>query len=227
MKDVPVELPETLHLPVIMEREDPRDGFISNHYPELGALPAGARLGSSSLRRQLQIRERYPHLSIETLRGNVNTRLRKLDERQYDAIVLAVAGLKRLSFSTRITAILEPEISLPAIGQGALGIECRRNDEAVHELIVPLNHPESELRVRAERALNARLHGGCQVPIAGYAEIRDGVLTLRGLVGHPDGSRVVRASVSGPAADAQVLGSALGERLLQEGADAILRSVVW
>ncbi len=222
MKDVPVELPEGLHLPVICPREDPRDAFVSNTHKTLEDLPEGARLGTSSLRRQCQIAELRPDLHIIDLRGNVNTRLQKLDDGQYDAIILAAAGLKRLGFEERITQFLGPEISLPAIGQGAVGIECRRDDERVNRLIAPLNDETTALRVRAERAMNHRLNGGCQVPIAGYAELSHGVILLRGLVGRTDGSEIVRGEIAGQPEDAAELGRVLAEDLLSRGADAIL-----
>ncbi|MFO8025080.1 hydroxymethylbilane synthase [Thiohalophilus sp.] len=222
MKDVPVELPDGLHLPVICPREDPRDAFVSNRHPSLEALPEGARLGTSSLRRQCQIAELRPDLQIIDLRGNVNTRLQKLDDDHYDAIILAAAGLKRLGFEERISQSLGPEISLPAIGQGAVGIECRRDDERINRLIAPLNDKTTALRVRAERAMNHRLNGGCQVPIAGYAELSHGVILLRGLVGRTDGSEIVRGEIAGQPENADELGQVLAEDLLSRGADAIL-----
>jgi len=225
MKDVPVELPDGLHLPVICPREDPRDAFVSNRYQTLEELPAGARLGTSSLRRQCQIAELRPELNIVDLRGNVNTRLQKLDDDQYDAIILAAAGLKRLGFEERITQFLAPDISLPAIGQGAVGIECRRDDEWVNSLIAPLNDKTTALRVQAERAMNHRLHGGCQVPIAGYAEISHGVILIRGLVGRTDGSEIIRGEIAGPPEDAAHLGLVLAEDLLSRGADVILEEL--
>ena len=225
MKDVPVELPEGLHLPVIMEREDPRDAFVSNRYADLDALPAGARVGTSSLRRQCQLLERRPDLELVPLRGNVNTRLRKLDEGEYDAIILAAAGLIRLGFAQRIRTFLEPDESLPAIGQGAVGIECRRDDERVNALLAPLHHPQTAARVLAERALNQTLEGGCQVPIAGHAVLEDDRLWLRGLVGSLDGRRIIRGEVRGPVEEAELLGTRLGEQLLAEGADELLKAL--
>ena len=225
MKDVPVEFPEGLELALIMAREDPRDAFVSNHYASLEELPDGARVGTSSLRRQTQIRERFPRLELDWLRGNVNTRLAKLDAGDYDAIILASAGLKRLGFEQRIRSCLEPEISLPAIGQGAIGIECRSDDEAVQSLIAPLADRDTTLRVQAERAMNERLEGGCQVPIAGYAVLEGDELWLRGLVGEPDGSRVLRAEIRGPASDAVELGTRLAEQLLEQGAGEILQAL--
>jgi hydroxymethylbilane synthase len=225
MKDVPVEFPEGLELALIMEREDPRDAFVSNQYDSLAAMPAGSLVGTSSLRRQTQIRERYPHLRIDWLRGNVNTRLRKLDNGEYDAIILACAGLLRLGFERRITMSLEPEECLPAIGQGAVGIEVRSDDFAVKELLAPLGHAETASRIAAERALNETLNGGCQVPIAGYAVLNDGEIYLRGLVGEPDGSRILRAEASGKVEDAVSIGRALAEDLLSQGADQILNQL--
>jgi hydroxymethylbilane synthase len=225
MKDVPVELPQGLHLPVIMSREDPRDAFVSNRYQTILELPEGACVGTSSLRRQCQLTEQRPDLQIKSLRGNVNTRLRKLDEGEYDAIILAAAGLKRLGFEARITALIGPEQSLPAIGQGAVGIECRENDERVNELIAPLHHAETAYCVTAERAMNQRLNGGCQVPIAGYAMLESGNLWLRGLVGEPDGSQIVRGEVEGKVEEAVLMGVGLAERLLEWGADSILQAL--
>ncbi|MFA9418516.1 MAG: hydroxymethylbilane synthase [Gammaproteobacteria bacterium] len=222
MKDVPVVFPDGLELALIMEREDPRDAFVSNQYDSLATMPAGTLVGTSSLRRQTQIRERYPHLRIDWLRGNVNTRLRKLDDGEYDAIILACAGLIRLGFEQRITMSLEPEECLPAIGQGAVGIEVRSDDIAVKELLAPLGHAETASRIAAERALNETLNGGCQVPIAGYAVLNNGEIYLRGLVGEPDGSRILRAEASGKVEDAVSIGRALAEDLLSQGAGQIL-----
>ncbi|CAK0757826.1 hydroxymethylbilane synthase [Gammaproteobacteria bacterium] len=225
MKDVPVELPAGLEIAVIMAREDPRDAFVSNHYANLEALPLGARVGTSSLRRQSQLRARRPDLHVLDLRGNVNTRLKRLDAGEYDAILLACAGLLRLGFGGRITRVLDPEESLPAIGQGAIGIECRSDDAAIHRLIAPLHDHDTALRIAAERALNARLHGGCQVPIAAHAELVGPHLRLRALVGSPDGTRLVRSEMTGPAEEATTLGEQLAENLLSRGADAILAEV--
>lgn len=225
MKDVPMEFPEGLHLPIIMEREDPRDAFVSNQYSSLDELPEGAVVGTSSLRRQTQIRARYPHLQIRDLRGNVNTRLGKLDNGEYDAIILAAAGLIRLEFQSRITAYLSTEQSLPAIGQGAVGIECRRNDPRVENLLAPLRHPETTIRVRAERAMNHRLNGGCQIPVAGFAELVDGALRLRGLIGFPDGSAMYTCERSGCLVDPEDLGRSVAEDLLAQGGDKVLASL--
>lgn len=225
MKDVPMEFPAGLHLPVIMEREDPRDAFVSNQYQSLSDLPHNARIGTSSLRRQLQIKEAMPQAAMLHLRGNVNSRLDKLDRGDFDAIILASAGLIRLGFQDRISSNIEPEQSLPAIGQGAVGIECRQDDQAMIELLQPLNHPQTHTRLLAERAMNHRLNGGCQVPIAGYATLEGNELYLRGLVGRPDGSEVVRAEIRGPAAQAEQLGDRLAEQLLAQGAETILKDI--
>ncbi len=225
MKDVPVALPDGLHLAVIMQREDPRDAFVSNNYADLSELPDGARVGTSSLRRQSQLAEARPDLQIIPLRGNVNTRLRKLDEGHYDAVILASAGLIRLGFEQRITAKIGPEQSLPAIGQGAVGIECRTDDEQINALVAALHHAETASCVLAERAMNQRLNGGCQVPIAGYAMLESGRLWLRGLVGEPDGSRIIRGEVEGAPGEEEEMGVGLAERLLEWGADEILATL--
>ncbi len=225
MKDVPVDFPDGLHLAVIMDREDPLDAFVSNRFERLDDLPEGACVGTSSLRRQCQLAVRRPDLRIEPLRGNVNTRLRKLDEGEYDAIILAAAGLKRLGFAERIRTRIPVEDSLPAIGQGAIGIECRRDDDRVHTLIEPLHHLETARRVLAERAMNAKLQGGCQVPIAGHAVLEGDALYLRGLVGTPDGKQVLRAEGRAPAAEAEALGERVAHDLLAQGADAILAAL--
>lgn len=225
MKDVPVDFPDGLHLACILEREDPRDAFVSTRFETLDELPEGACVGTSSLRRQCQLAVRRPDLKIEPLRGNVNTRLRKLDAGDYDAIILAAAGLLRLEFGERIRSYLSTEQSLPAIGQGAIGIECRSQDARVHALIAPLNHEPTAQRVIAERALNARLNGGCQVPIAGHAEHHDGALVLRGLVGMPDGSSLMRSQASGPPDAGERIGREVGDALLAQGADKVLEAL--
>ncbi|MEI2771907.1 MAG: hydroxymethylbilane synthase [Candidatus Competibacter sp.] len=226
MKDVPVDFPAGLGLTAILAREDPRDAFVSNHFPQPDALPPGARVGTSSLRRQCQLAARYPGWAIRNLRGNVNGRLAKLDAGEYDAIILAAAGLKRLGLAERIACPLEPEFSLPAIGQGAIGVECRLDDARMRELVAALDDPATRIRVAAERAFNARLQGGCQVPIAGYAILEGDRLWLRGLVGEPDGSQIVAGEIRGLAASAATLGTSLAEDLLQRGADAILRRIL-
>ncbi|OGT21377.1 MAG: hydroxymethylbilane synthase [Gammaproteobacteria bacterium RBG_16_57_12] len=225
MKDVPVEFPPGLHLAVICEREDPRDVFVSNNYSSLEDLPLNARVGTSSLRRQCQIRAYRPDLQIRDLRGNVNTRLKKLDEGDYDAVILAAAGLIRLGFGKRITGYIETDISLPAIGQGAVGIECRTDDARINTLIAPLKHEETWRRVMAERAMNQRLEGGCQVPIGGYAVIQGDRIHLRGLVGSTDGQRIIKDDISGAVAEGERLGVQLADRLLARGAREILREV--
>ncbi len=225
MKDVPVELPDGLHLPIIMQREDPRDAFVSNKYSSLEELPQGACVGTSSLRRQSQLSERRPDLVIKPLRGNVNTRLAKLDAGEFDAIILASAGLIRLEFGERIASFITAEQSLPAIGQGAVGIECRVDDERINTLLTPLHHEDTAICVRAERAMNHRLNGGCQVPIAGYAELQNGKVHMRGLVGEPDGSHILRAEAQGDAAETEQLGTQVADELLGNGADRILKAL--
>ncbi|MCF6281259.1 MAG: hydroxymethylbilane synthase [Candidatus Polarisedimenticolaceae bacterium] len=225
MKDVPVELPDGLHLATILEREDPRDAFVSNNYKTLDELPKGARIGTSSLRRQCQLVQNRPDLQILPLRGNVNTRLRKLDEGGYDAIILAAAGLKRLGFHDRITAEIGSELSLPAIGQGAVGIECRVDDARINELLAPLHHEDTAVCVRAERAMNNRLEGGCQVPIAGFALLENKQLWLRGLVGKVDGSEIIRGESKGTPEEAEEMGFGLADLLLSQGADVILKEL--
>ncbi len=223
MKDVPMDFPEGLGLFCICEREDPRDAFVSNTYDSLDALPPGSVVGTSSLRRQAQLLARRPDLKIHFLRGNVNTRLAKLDAGEYDAIILAAAGLIRLGFEARIRASISVDDSLPAGGQGAVGIECRTADAEIHALLAPLHHAETAARVTAERALNKRLNGGCQVPIACYA-LREGEqLWLRGLVGQPDGGLLLRAE--GRGSDAEALGVQVAEQLLAQGAEAILKAL--
>ena len=222
MKDVPAELPEGLCIGAILEREDPRDAFVSSQYPSVDELPEGARVGTSSLRRQCQLRARRPDLQILDLRGNVGTRLGKLDGGDYDAIVLACAGLKRLGLSARITRELPPEEMLPAIAQGVIGIECRVDDERINSLIESLNHAATRQRTAAERAMNATLAGGCQAPVAGYSVLNDGIIELRGLVGRPDGSHIIRADVHGSPEHAAELGKQLADDLLARGARPIL-----
>ncbi|WP_075183414.1 hydroxymethylbilane synthase [Pantoea sp. 1.19] len=225
MKDVPVAFPAGLGLVTICEREDPRDAFVSHHYDSVDALPAGAVVGTSSLRRQCQISERRPDLVIRTLRGNVGTRLAKLDAGEYDAIILAAAGLIRLGLTDRIRHALPPEVSLPAVGQGAVGIECRLDDKATIALLAALNDADTAVRVSAERAMNTRLEGGCQVPIGSYAELDGDQLWLRGLVGSPDGSVMVRGERRGPRDQAVQMGISLADELLAGGAREILNAV--
>lgn len=225
MKDVPVAFPAGLHLGAILQRENPLDAFVSNRYASWRDLPQGARIGTSSLRRQCQIAAQRPDCEILMLRGNVNTRLAKLDAGEFDAILLAVAGLTRLGFDARITEALPAEVSLPAMGQGAIGVECRSDDAAVNELLAILHHADSAICVSAERALNARLQGGCQVPIGGYAQLQDNQLRLRALVGSPDGKTIIRGEITGAPELAKTLGRTLAEDLLSRGADQILQAV--
>ncbi len=225
MKDVPMDFPAGLGLFCICEREDPRDAFVSNTYANFDALPAGSVVGTSSLRRQAQLLARRPDLKIQFLRGNVNTRLAKLDAGEYDAIILAAAGLIRLGFESRIRASISAEDSLPAGGQGAVGIECRTADSEIHALLAPLHHADTADRVNAERALNKHLNGGCQVPIACYALLEDDQLWLRGLVGQPDGGLLLRAEARAPRAAAEQLGVQVAEQLLEQGAAQILKAV--
>ncbi|QIB65254.1 hydroxymethylbilane synthase [Kineobactrum salinum] len=227
MKDVPMDFPPGLGLGVICEREDPRDAFVSNRFASVAGLPKGSVVGTSSLRRECQLRAARPDLQVHFLRGNVNTRLRKLDADEYDAIILATAGLLRLELSDRVRQRMPVAESLPAGGQGAVGIELRSDDTGLLELLQPLHHEASALRVTAERALNRRLEGGCQVPIACYAELSAGgaELWLRGLVGRPDGSLLLRAEGRAPVAQAEALGIAVAEDLLSQGAGAILAEV--
>lgn len=225
MKDVPVEFPDGLHLAVVMRRAEHRDAFVSNAHARLADLPQGAVVGTCSLRRKCQLLAWRDDLRIHDLRGNVNSRLAKLDAGDFDAIILAGAGLQRLGFDARIRELLAPEQSLPAIGQGAIGIECRVDDPRVNALVAPLADPDTGIRLAAERAFNARLMGGCQVPIAGFAVLEQGEVWLRGLVGSPDGREVIQGERRGPAADASAMGTALAEELLGRGAERILREV--
>ncbi len=225
MKDVPMQFPEGLGLAVICKREDPRDAFVSNSYRTLAELPQGAVVGTSSLRRQCQLKTLRPDLEIRSLRGNVGTRLSKLDNGDYDAIILASAGLIRLGLAERIASFIDVEQSLPAAGQGAVGIECRTDDVAVQQLLAPLADAETTSCVLAERAMNNRLQGGCQVPIGGYAVLRDGELYLRALVGSVDGSTIIRAEGKSAVENADVLGVQIAEQLLAQGADKILQDI--
>ncbi|WP_299182145.1 hydroxymethylbilane synthase [uncultured Neptuniibacter sp.] len=227
MKDVPMEFPEGLGLAVICPREKPTDAFVSNHYNSIDELPEGSVVGTSSLRREAQIREKRPDLKIKWLRGNVNTRLRKLDDGEYDAIILATAGLLRLKMDERIRSEIPVEFSLPAGGQGAVGIECRTSDAELMDLLKPLHDQETAWRVTAERAMNRRLEGGCQVPIACYATLSDSnnALFLRGLVARPDGTVILRDEETGSPAQAEEIGIKLAERLLDAGAKEILDAV--
>ncbi|MBI3603205.1 MAG: hydroxymethylbilane synthase [Nitrospirae bacterium] len=222
MKDVPTALPDELEIICVPEREDPRDALISREGKTLDDLRPGARVGTSSLRRQAQLLHYRPDLSIQMLRGNLDTRLHKLRDGEYDAIVLAAAGLRRLGWLKEITEYLSPDVSLPAIGQGALGLEGRRDDGFVKDLVRGLDHLPSRTAVVAERALLERLEGGCQVPIAAHATIADGTLTMDGLVAAVDGRRLLRERIAGPRTDAEAIGVQLAERLLAKGGDKIL-----
>jgi len=243
MKDVPTDFPAGLHLSAICEREDPRDAFVSqvqsskSKVQSIKDLPQGARIGTSSLRRSSQLLNMRPDLQITQLRGNLDTRLRKLDEGQFDAIILAAAGVKRLGLQNRITEILPFEVSLPAIGQGAIGIECRADDESINKIVGALNHKETSIAVRAERAFLRKLEGGCQVPIAAYARIehraegkeqraqKDSLLVMDGLVGSVNGQRIIKGHIEGNLNDYESLGNRLAEDLLSRGAQEILAEV--
>jgi hydroxymethylbilane synthase len=222
VKDVPMRLPPGFVLAAIGEREDPRDAFVSNRHAGLAALPAAARVGTSSLRRECQLRARYPGLDIVPLRGNVPTRLKKLDEGGYEAVILAAAGLKRLGLEHRVTRLLEPEESLPAPGQGALGLECLQSRADLRQWLAPLNHEATACCVAAERAFSRALSGSCNVPLGAYAETAGGRLRLRGFVGAPDGSRLVSGERAGRTEDAEPLGESLAQELKARGAAAIL-----
>jgi hydroxymethylbilane synthase len=225
MKDVPVQQPDGLALAAFLDGEDPRDAFVSNRFAALAELPAGAIVGTSSLRRQAQLRAERPDLTVRDLRGNVGTRLRKLDEQQYDAILLAHAGLARLGLGERIRESFDVTRFVPAIGQGIIGIECRADDAQTQALLAPLADAWSASRLAAERAMNSHLGGACQVPVAGHAVRRDGQLQLTGLVGAPDGSRLIREQIAGPVTAAAALGSELAQRLLAKGARDILAAL--
>lgn len=225
MKDVPMVLPSGFEIVAITEREDARDAFVSNQYANLNALPAGSRIGTSSLRRESQIRARFPQLVVDPLRGNVQTRLDKLDAGNYAAIILAAAGLKRLGLAERITAILTPEESLPAPGQGALGIECRTERADVISMMRALNHESTAACVRAERALSGALSGSCQLPLGSFAQADGGRLRLRGLVASQDGTQLVRAELTGDARAPETLGGELAARLKAQGATEILAAL--
>nr|WP_301286474.1 hydroxymethylbilane synthase [Halomonas sp. 707D4] len=227
MKDVPMHFPEGLGLSIILEGAEPTDAFVSNRFQSVDALPDGARIGTASLRRGLQLRELRPDLEILNLRGNVQTRLAKLDADEFDAIILATSGLKRLGLGVRIAQELPPELCLPACGQGALGVECRLHDPELISLLAPLDHADTATRVRAERAMNTRLEGGCQVPIAGHAVLdkANETIWLRGLVGNPEGTEVLRAEGRGSIHEPEALGIRVAEDLLDQGAGEILAEV--
>lgn len=225
IKDVPMELPAGLSIAAILTREDPRDAFVSNRHGTLAALPAGARVGTSSLRRQCQIRAMRPDLELLDLRGNVNTRLARLDADEYDAIVLAAAGLRRLGMAARIADALDPNTLLPAVGQGAIGIEIRDEDHELQALLGTLHDVDTASCVLAERALNRALQGGCQVPIAAHATLEGQTIRLRALVGTVDGTRILHAGGSGPRDAPERLGESVAAQLLADGAAAILREL--
>lgn len=222
MKDVPMELPPGFVLAVIGEREDPRDAFVSNQYERLSDLPPGGVVGTSSLRREAQLRARYPHLTVKPLRGNVGTRLKKLDEGQFDAILLAAAGLKRLGLGARIKSLLSVEDSIPAAGQGALGIEIRSDQAEVAAMLVALNHPETAACVRAERQVSRVLGGSCQVPLGAHATLQGDMLHIAGFVANPDGSQFIHDVATGDMRDPEAVGQMLADKLLAQGARAIL-----
>lgn len=222
MKDVPMNLPHGFELVAVGEREDARDAFVSNKFTSLEALPVGSIVGTSSLRRQSQLMACFPHLNVKSLRGNLQTRLRKLDEGQYAAIILAAAGLKRLELGHRITALIETEQSIPAVGQGALGIEIRAGRDDLHALLAPLNHPETAACVTAERAASRALAGSCQVPLGAFARIQGDAMVMNGFVASIDGRRMVRAEATGSPQEAEDLGRELARQLIAQGADKIL-----
>ncbi len=225
MKDMPMNVPEGFMLAAITEREDPRDAFVSNKYSSLESLPEGSVVGTSSLRRESQLRAQFPHLEVQPLRGNVQTRLRKLDEEQYAAIILAAAGLKRLELGHRITELLSTKLSLPAVGQGALGIECRADRLELVDFLKPLYHLETAQCVEAERAMSRVLGGSCQVPLGGFAEITDDILHLRGFVATPDGSCIISEEKNGKPASGSMMGEQMAQRLKEQGADEILAAL--
>lgn len=225
IKDIPAQFPEGLTLATICQRDDVRDAFISNHYSNLDELPNGAIVGTSSLRRQCQLRANYPHLQIKDLRGNVGTRLAKLDNQEYDAIILASVGLKRLDLQDRIKQYIDINSILPAVGQGAIGIETRANDKSLLDILSVLDDKNSRICIQAERAMNKALQGGCQVPIACYSQLNNDILSLQGLVGSIDGSKIIKATVEGSINDPEKLGQTLAEHLLEQGAKSILQEL--
>lgn len=225
IKDIPAEFPEGLTLATICKRDDVRDSFISNKYSNIDELPNGAIIGTSSLRRQCQLRAKYPHLQIKDLRGNVGTRLVKLDNQQYDAIILASAGLKRLALQDRIKQYIDTDLILPAVGQGAIGIETRADDKKILEILSVLDDKHSRVCIEAERAMNKALQGGCQVPIACYSQLNNNILSLQGLVGRIDGSKIIKVALEGSITEAEKLGQELAKRLLDQGAKTILKEL--
>ncbi|MGE5615470.1 MAG: hydroxymethylbilane synthase [Bacillota bacterium] len=225
MKDVPMQLPEGFALATFGAREDPLDAFVSSRYSTLDAMPRGAAVGTSSLRRECQLRRAFPGLEFRMLRGNVNTRLAKLDRGEYDAIILAAAGLKRLGLAARIRATVPSSVALPAIGQGILAIEYRRDRDDLAQRLAAFEDPATSAAARAERALGLVVEGSCEVPVGGFARVEGDALTLDGFIGFPDGTRFVRERVSGAAADAENLGARLGDLLLQAGGREILAAL--
>jgi len=225
MKDVPMHLPEGFAMAAIGEREDPRDAFVSNDYPNLAALPAGSVVGTSSLRRQSQLQARFPELRIESLRGNLQTRLRKLDEGQYAAIILAAAGLKRLGLEGRIADLIDTDDSIPAVGQGALGIEINATRTDLIAVLAPLNHAETAACVEAERGMSRALAGSCTVPLGAYAEKLGDEIHIKGFVASIDGSELLRESLTGGTQDPEALGQELAQRLRERGADRLLAAL--
>lgn len=225
MKDVPMHLPDGFIMAATGEREDPRDAFVSNQFPNLAALPAGSVVGTSSLRRQSQLQARFPHLKIESLRGNLQTRLRKLDEGQYAAIILAAAGLKRLGLEARIADLIDPEDSIPAVGQGALGIEISAARTDLLPLLAPLNHADTACCVEAERGMSRALAGSCTVPLGAYAEKHGDRIHIRGFVASVDGREMLRESLTGSPHNAEQLGQQLAQKLVERGADRILAAL--
>ncbi|MDH3688413.1 MAG: hydroxymethylbilane synthase [Gammaproteobacteria bacterium] len=225
MKDVTVELPAGLLVIAICERASPFDALVCAEYQSFDELPEAATVGTTSLRRQCQLRSAYPSLRIESVRGNVDTRLQKLDEKRFDAMILGVAGLERLGLGARIRSVVHPDICVPAAGQGAIGIECRQDDTFTHQLVLPLNHPPSHICVSTERAANAALGGGCQAPIGIYAELDNDIVIVQGMVGRLDGREIIRRTVQGPAVDAEAIGALLADRLLSAGARQILQEI--
>lgn len=226
IKDIPAQFPEGLMLATICQRDEVRDAFVANKYTSLNDLPEGAIVGTSSLRRQCQLRSHFPHLIIKDLRGNVGTRLNKLDEEQYDAIILASVGLKRLSLEHRITQYIDTDLILPAVGQGAIGIESRTDDKQILDIISVLDDKKSRACIQAERAMNIALQGGCQVPIAGYCSLNNDQLMLQGLVGRVDGSKIIKQQITGCINEAESLGEELAQQLLNQGADLILTELL-
>ena len=226
IKDIPAQFPEGLMLAAICQRDEVRDAFVANKYTCLNDLPKGAIVGTSSLRRQCQLRSHFPHLIIKDLRGNVGTRLNKLDDEQYDAIILASVGLKRLSLEHRITQYIDTDLMLPAVGQGAIGIESRTDDKQILDIISVLDDKKSRACIQAERAMNNALQGGCQVPIAGYCRLNNDELMLQGLVGRVDGSKIIKQQITGFINEAESLGEKLAKQLLNQGADLILTELL-